>query len=147
MTEDALKRMNRQAGYLYEVPLIVMATIALLAIILPHLPVSAKKVVVIASGIVVAAGLYYVLVIPGWQGNARRLRRPWSVILFVIIALLIALGIANYVIDEQCEARLENQEAEPEAGQYQMGGRRKAIVREEMGKRDEGRGLICLVLS
>jgi hypothetical protein len=93
-----LSSKNRQAGYLYEVPLLVMAVIVILTVLLPHLPIVVRKIFAIAGGIVVIAGLYYMIVIPGWQGNTPRLRRPWSVIIFLIIALFIALIAALYVM-------------------------------------------------
>lgn len=87
---------KNQAGYMYEVPLIIAAVIILLLVIAPHLikyPVLGKIAVVIGA-VIVTGGLYYMIVIPGWQpSNVRRLRWPVNIIVFCTVALAIALGV------------------------------------------------------
>jgi hypothetical protein len=59
-----------EAGYLYEIPCGVLVVVVLLALVLPLLPLLAAKVVVVLAAPVVVVGLYYMMVIPGWQPAA-----------------------------------------------------------------------------
>lgn len=81
---------------MYEVPLIIAAVVIFLLVLAPQLikyPVLGKIAVVIGA-VIVTGGLYYMIVIPGWQpSHVRRLRWPASIIVFCIIALAIALGV------------------------------------------------------
>jgi hypothetical protein len=87
-----------QSGYLYEIPLILMAVAVLLAILLPTLPKVAGKVLALAGAVVIIGGLYYMIVIAGWQpGDTSRLRWPWSLVVFLAIALLVVLAAGVYV--------------------------------------------------
>ncbi len=90
---------RNDAGYLLEIPLIVMGVVILLAVIIPKLPLPVAKVVVALGGMVILFGLYYMIVIPGWQpGATGRLRWPWNLIVFILIAAVVVLGIGVFVI-------------------------------------------------
>jgi hypothetical protein len=81
-----------------EVPLIVTAVGLALAVLLPMLPKTAGKVLVGATAIVVILGLFYMVVIPGWQPiGTSRLRRPWNLIVFIALAGFILLAAGGYI--------------------------------------------------
>lgn len=84
--------MKRQAGYLLEVPIIVMAVGVGLAVLVPNLPPLGQKVAVILGALILSACAYYMIVIPGWQPGATRLRAPWNMIVFVVVAAILAFG-------------------------------------------------------
>jgi hypothetical protein len=89
---------NKQSGYLLEIPIIMLAVGMLLTFLLPVLPDIIRKIVVIISALVWIAGSYYMIVTPGWQpGNNSRLRYPWSLVVFIIFAALLAFTTAAYV--------------------------------------------------
>jgi hypothetical protein len=88
-----------QSGYLLEVPLIVMAVAVVLTVLLPMLPKVVGKVLAVAGSVAIIGGLYYMIVIPGWQpGDASRLRWPWNLLVFLTIASLIILATVGYVL-------------------------------------------------
>ena len=92
---------NSEAGYLYEIPCGVIVVLVLLTLVLPSLPLLAAKVVVVLAALVVVAGLYYVMVIPGWQPAAIAERRsgwPWNLVKFVLVALAIAAATTAFVV-------------------------------------------------
>jgi hypothetical protein len=89
---------NKQAGYLLEIPLMMVAVGMLLAIFLPILPNIIGKIVFVIGVLVWIAGLYYMIVIPGWQPDTNtRLRHPWNSIVFTIIAALLVFIASDYV--------------------------------------------------
>lgn len=88
-----------QSGYLLEVPLIVMAVAVVLAVLLPMVPKVVGKVLAVAGSTAIIGGLYYMIVIPGWQPrDASRLRWPWNLLVFLAIAFLIILATIGYVL-------------------------------------------------
>ena len=92
---------RREAGYLYEIPCGVLVVVVLLALVLPLLPLPVAKVVVVLAALVVLAGLYYVMVVPGWQGAAiaeRRAGGPWNLVRFALVALVIAAATTAFVV-------------------------------------------------
>lgn len=90
---------NKQSGYLLEVPLIMMAVVLLLAILLPILPKIVGKIILVIAALVWISGIYYIIVIPGWQpGNSSRLRYPWSLMVFIALAALLVFVTALYVL-------------------------------------------------
>ena len=88
---------RRQSGYLLEIPLIVGLVVIVAVVIGPMLPPLGQKIVVTAVGLVVIAGAYYDLVIPGWRPTPR-LAPPWSWLVFAAVATVVALGAAAFVI-------------------------------------------------
>ncbi len=88
-----------QSGYLYEVPLLIMVVTVALAVLLPVLSNEGRRVLAVAGAVMIIGGLYYVIVIHGWQpGTASRLRWPWSLFVFLAIAFLIILATIGYVV-------------------------------------------------
>ncbi|MBI5368357.1 MAG: protein kinase [Planctomycetes bacterium] len=75
-----------ERGYMYEVPLMVMGTLVLLALLVPHLPPWLVKVAVAVGSVPVLFGLFYMLVTPGWQPGAARLPHLVRIVLFVLVA-------------------------------------------------------------
>ena len=88
---------RRQCGYLLEIPLIVALVVIVAVVIGPMLPPLGQKLVVIAAALVVIAGAYYDLVIPGWRPTPR-LAPPWSWIVFGAVATLVAVGAGAFVV-------------------------------------------------
>lgn len=81
-----------------EVAIIVMIVSVLGVLIVPHLPLVGKKIAVVLVAAVFIFGAYYMIVIPGWQPGATRLRWPWSLIVFIPIALVIAFFAIAFVL-------------------------------------------------
>jgi hypothetical protein len=89
-----------QRGYLLEVPLILAVIGVVVAIVLPKLPPLGQKIFLSIIAVPVLFGLYYMIVIPGWMPNDRgRLRPPWSLLVFVAVAGLIAFGLVMFIIN------------------------------------------------
>ena len=86
-----------QSGYMIEIPLIVAVVAVLGSIILPNLPPLGQKVAVVLGALVFIAGAFYMIVVPGWQPGAQRLRPPWSLLVFALVALLIAFVAGAFV--------------------------------------------------
>lgn len=80
-----------------EIPLIVVVVGVLASIILPKLPPLGQKITAVLAALIFIAGAYYMIVIPGWQPGARRLRWPWNWVVFVPVALLIAFVAGAFV--------------------------------------------------
>lgn len=88
---------RRQRGYMMEVPLILMAVGIVVAILLPMLPPVGQKILLVLALVPVLFALYYMIVIPGWTPNsAGRLRPPWSLLLFAIVAIVLLSGIGLF---------------------------------------------------
>lgn len=85
-----------EMGYMYEFPLILMGILFLLSIILPRLSHDAARIVLAVATVPVLAVLYYMLITPGWQPNAKRLRPPWNWLVFGLAATGAAGGIILY---------------------------------------------------
>ncbi|HUN54753.1 MAG TPA: hypothetical protein VMU29_06310 [Smithella sp.] len=79
-----------QRGYLFEIPLLFAAVIIVLFIVIPHLSPIGQKIIICLAAIPILFFLYYMIVIPGWMpGDKRRLKPPWNIIVFVLIATVI----------------------------------------------------------
>lgn len=88
-------------GYMYEVPLIVAAVAIFLITILPKMLKYAVfgKMSLVTGALIITAGLYYMIVIPGWQpSKTKRLRWPYNIIVFAIIAFTIAFAVIAVLI-------------------------------------------------
>jgi hypothetical protein len=91
--------LNRQSGYMMEVPLLLMVIGTMLAILLPLLPAIWGKALVICVGLLLIAGLYYMIVIPGWQpDNSGRVRKPYNFILFGFSTALVISAVIGFII-------------------------------------------------
>jgi hypothetical protein len=94
-----MKTPRKQSGYLLEVPIILMLVAILSAIFLPMLPIIIRKVFVVLAALIWIAGLYYMIVIPGWQPDTySRLRYPWSLLSFLAIAAVLVFITVTYVV-------------------------------------------------
>lgn len=83
-----------------EIPIILFITAVLLGALLPNLPDMAGKVVLVIVALVWITGLYYMIVVPGWQPGAEvpsRLGKVMRLILFIAFALLILTVTGAYV--------------------------------------------------
>lgn len=89
--------MKRQRGYLLEIPLIVITMGILLAILIPILPKIASKILISIGMVILIGGFYYMLIIPGWQPNAKPLKGIWKWSIFVSISLLLLFIASSYV--------------------------------------------------
>jgi len=87
-----MKLRGLQAGYLLEVPIIVMVVGVGLAVLVPNLPPLGQKIAVMLGALVLIACAYYMIVIPGWQPGATRLRTPWNLVVFSMVAALLAFA-------------------------------------------------------
>jgi len=92
---------ENQKGYLYEIPLIVVVVALFLITILPKLLKYAVlgKIVLVIGALIIIAGLYYMIVVPGWQPSyKKRLRWPYSIIVFSVLAFVIAIVVIAVLI-------------------------------------------------
>lgn len=87
-----------QRGYLMEVPLILMAVGVAVAILFQILPPIGQKILLVLALVPVLLALYYMIVIPGWTPNAAgRLRAPWNLLVFVLVAIVLLAGVGLVV--------------------------------------------------
>lgn len=87
-----------QAGYMLEVPIIVALVAIVLMVLVPNLPPLGQKIAVILGALVFIACAYYMIVIPGWQPGATRLRAPWNLIVFSAVAAVLAFAAGAFVL-------------------------------------------------
>lgn len=87
-----------QSGYLLEIPLIMAVVGVLLALALPHLSIALRKGLLVLGALVWLGGLYYMIVIPGWQPGRRSGGRAWRLGLFLLVAGLSSLAVGAYVL-------------------------------------------------
>jgi succinate dehydrogenase hydrophobic anchor subunit len=87
-----MKNRHRKTGYLLEVPMILMATAIILALLLPMITGITRKVA-LSIGVLICTGcLYYMILTPGWQPGDGRGRLPlWRRILWFGLVVLSAL--------------------------------------------------------
>jgi hypothetical protein len=94
-----MRSSGRQTGYMIEVPIIVVFVILILAAVLPNLSPGFAKALAVTGALIVTAGAYYMLIIPGWQaGRPSRLRPPWNWLIFVLIAAGILAAASAFTI-------------------------------------------------
>jgi len=65
-----------EQGYMLEFPLMVMATVVILAVLVPKLPPLPAKILLGAGVLIIIRGLHYMLLTPGWQPEGRSIRFP-----------------------------------------------------------------------
>ncbi|NOQ36493.1 MAG: hypothetical protein GQ569_11475 [Methylococcaceae bacterium] len=80
---------QKQAGYLLEVPLILMLTAMILAIFLPILSEIPFKLLSLIAAPIFIACFYYMIVTPGWQPNPSTLSRRGRLISFFGMSALV----------------------------------------------------------
>lgn len=88
-----------QQGYLFEIPLLLLVLVALLALILPRLPVVGKKVLLAGAAVPTLFCCYYLLVAPGRTlGAVLRGRAGWRLALFLGCAALTTAAVAAFIL-------------------------------------------------
>lgn len=70
----------------------------LLALALPHLSIALRKGLLVLGTLVWIGGLYYMIVIPGWQPGRRFYGRAWRLGLFLLVAGLFSVVVGAYVL-------------------------------------------------
>ena len=86
-----------QLGYMLEIPVLMAVVVIGLTILIPMLTPLWRKVALCIGTVPVVAGLYYMIVVPGWTPG-RRLGPPWNILVFIIVAGLLIFGVATYVL-------------------------------------------------
>jgi hypothetical protein len=82
---------HAQYGYLLEVPILIVAALLVLSVLFPALPPMGRKILLVVVASAITLGLYYMIVIPGWMpGDKARLRPPWNLLVFAVVAGAIA---------------------------------------------------------
>lgn len=93
-----MNKKNKQAGYLLEVPLLMMVVGIFLAIFLPLLPKIIAKILLVIGALIWIAGSYYMLIIPGWQPDtSSRLRFPWNWLVLIGMSAILIFVTVMYV--------------------------------------------------
>lgn len=87
-----------QSGYLMEIPLIMAVVGVLLVVAIPHLSIALRKGLLVLGTLVWLGGLYYMIVIPGWQPERRSYGRAWWLGLFLLLAGLFSFAAGAYVL-------------------------------------------------
>lgn len=92
---------RKQSGYLYGVPVGLALIGMALAIIVPLLPPTVAKALVIAGAVIASGALYYMIVVPGWlPERAAGMGRMGRLATFLALALLLVAGAAAFVMGE-----------------------------------------------
>ncbi len=86
-----------------EVPILIVAALLIFSVLFPALPPVGRKILLAVVAAAITLGLFYMIVIPGWMpGDKARLRPPWNLLVFLVVAGMIAavtvaiiLGMAN----------------------------------------------------
>jgi hypothetical protein len=88
-----------QRGYLLEIPILVVVALVVLSVLMPVLPPLGQQVLVCLVAAVVLFGLFYMIVIPGWMPtDTHRLRPPWSILVFLLVAAVVLFFTVAIVI-------------------------------------------------
>ncbi len=87
-----------EQGYILEFPLMVMATVVILAVLVPKLPPLPAKILLGAGVFIIIRGLHYMLLTPGWQPEGHSIRFPWNLILFLLFAVVLVAGAAAFIL-------------------------------------------------
>lgn len=87
-----------EKGYLLEFPLMVTATVIILAVLVPMLPPLPGKILVGVGALIILWGLHYMLLTPGWQPGGPSFRFPWNLVLFLFLAAALVAGAGTYIL-------------------------------------------------
>jgi hypothetical protein len=88
-----------QRGYLFEIPVILIALFVGLALILPHLSVVGQKVLVGVASVPILCCLYYLVVRP--IGTPTAVRRSYAYVrlaIFLICAAVAIVLVAAFIL-------------------------------------------------
>jgi hypothetical protein len=89
-----------QRGYLMEVPILLFIVGTIVVMVLPMLTPLGRKILLCIAAFPVLFGLFYMIVIPGWMPSDKgRIKPPWSLIVFLILAVLILTGIGLFILN------------------------------------------------
>ncbi|MCM0082192.1 hypothetical protein L4X63_11375 [Geomonas sp. Red32] len=83
-----------QAGYLLEVPILLCLVGVSLALVVPHLSSTGRKIAVTMASVPVLFALYYMIVVPGWMGGNKVPAGPvtrWAI--FALAAAAVAAAV------------------------------------------------------
>lgn len=95
-----MKIPGKQAGYLMEIPLIMVLVGVVLAILVPVLPSVPGKIVMVAGGLVWIVGSFYMWVIPGWlPGESHRMNRNLRLAGWLATTLIIAVVVGSLLFE------------------------------------------------
>ncbi len=95
-----MKIPSKQAGYLMEIPLIMVLVGVALAILVPVLPGVPGKIAMAVGGLVWIVGSFYLWVIPGWlPGDSHRTNRNLRLAGWLVIALTITVVVVTLMTD------------------------------------------------
>jgi len=90
-----------QCGYLLEIPILVVVVVGVMSIIIPKLPPLGQKILICIATVHILFGLYYMIVIPGWMpGDKGRLKPPWNLLAFLLLAAVIVAGVVMFVLGQ-----------------------------------------------
>ncbi len=89
---------SRQGGYLYEVPLLMVAVTLIVSLLFPRLPPAGQKGLIGVAALAILFGLYYMIVMPGWMPGDRRLKPPWNLLVFLLVAAAIVAGVMGFML-------------------------------------------------
>ncbi len=93
------KLSSRQRGYLLEIPILLVVSVVILSVILPNLPPLGQKILIGIVAVPVLFFLYYMIVVPGWMpGDKARLRPPWNMVLFLIVAAAVVGVVVAFAV-------------------------------------------------
>jgi len=95
----AVSLRRRQQGYLFEIPLLLVVVGVVLAILLPNLSALGQRILSVIAVPIVLFCLYYMIVVPGWTpDDTGRLKPPWSLLLFLLIAVPIIAALVMFLL-------------------------------------------------
>lgn len=75
-----------------------MAVGIVLATLLPILPPLGQKILMSIAAVLILFCLFYMIVIPGWMpSDNNRLKPPWSVLVFLLVAAAIIFFVVLFI--------------------------------------------------
>lgn len=87
-----------QAGFLHEIPLVLMVAGCILALVLPKLPPKWGAAVLATAAVGICAGLYYMIVTPGWRPGATEKPFRRRLAAFALTAVFVLASAALGVV-------------------------------------------------
>lgn len=90
---------RRQSGYLLEVPILLVLVVLGATFLFPQMSPVGRKILVAIAALPILFCLHYMIVTPGWQPDTRgRLRPPWNLMAFLLVAAVIVAGVVMFVL-------------------------------------------------
>ena len=90
--------LQRQQGYLMEIPILLAAVVLGVALLFPALSPIGRKILLVAAVFPVIFCLYYMIVIPGWRPHPSRITQKARLAIFVCVAMGVAAGVVMLVL-------------------------------------------------